>query len=333
MASFLSLLRKKFVIGTTTVDALTGTDQGEVLVGFGGPDTIDAAGGNDVVSGGGGDDFLVGGDGNDWIYGGGDNDTIYGDGVAAGSGFGDDFIDGGSGNDTIYATWQGIGNSGIGGPNRIDGGSGNDIIFGEQSADLLIGGTGDDTIVGYEGDDVIRGGTGNDDLTWGNALAPSGVGTLEGGDGNDILRGSFATPNMDGGNGDDTLILGRFNPGVPSVQPNLQGGAGFDTLNISIRPSFDLTGADAQNVGGIERIDLTGGAPTGQDLILNMASLLNLSNTTDTLRVDGDVGDRVTAQGAWFASSTQTIDGILYNQWISSSASLLVESDLSFSIA
>jgi hypothetical protein len=74
---------------------------------------------------------------------------------------------------------------------------------------------------------------------------------------------------------------------------------------------------------------MSGGNPTGQQLVLNMAALLGLSNTTDTLLVAGDAGDQVTAHGAWLAAPSQTIDGTLYNAWTAGSASLLVDTDIS----
>jgi Ca2+-binding RTX toxin-like protein len=161
-------------------------------------------------------------------------------------------------------------------------------------------------------------------------MAPVGLGTLEGGGGNDVLRGGLVNGNMSGGSGDDTLILGRFNPGpFDAPPPTVDGGIGFDTLNITARPSFDITGNDGQNLGGIEKIDMTGGAPVGQQLVLSMASLLGLSNTSDTLFVTGDASDHVSAQGTWLASSAQTIDGLVYNSWISGGATLLVQNDIS----
>jgi Ca2+-binding RTX toxin-like protein len=198
---------------------------------------------------------------------------------------------------------------------------------------VLRGGSGNDTIFGFEGSDRIEGGGGNDELIWGNTFAPVGLATLDGGSGNDVLRGGLVNGNMLGGSGDDTLILGRFSTGpVGAPPPTVDGGTGFDTLVMGPRPVLDLTGIDARNLGGIEKIDM-GEASPGQQLILDMAALLNLSASTDTLVVAGASGDQVTAEGAWLAGGTQTIDGILYNQWTAGSASLLVESDLSFSIA
>jgi hypothetical protein len=67
--------------------------------------------------------------------------------------------------------------------------------------------------------------------------------------------------------------------------------------------------------------------------VLDMAALLGLSFTTDGLFVTGDAGDSVTAEGAWLASGTQTVDGLVYNQWTLSNATLLIESDVAVSLA
>lgn len=353
MASLLSMLRSKLFGGTPGPDTLTGTDQADVLRGYGGPDSIDSRGGNDWIAGGSGDDRLIGGDGSDHISGGSGNDIIFGDQTdPVFSGGGDDWIwggagddtisgglgsntiDGGSGNDTIFATWENFAAAELGGPATINGGSGDDHIFGTYAADVLRGGSGNDTIFGFEGNDLIQGGAGDDELVWGNTMAPGGLGTLEGGSGNDVLRGGLVNGNMFGGTGDDTLILGRFNPGpFDAAPPVIDGGRGFDTLNIALRPSFDITGVDGQNLSGIEKIDMTGGAPSGQELVLSMASLLGLSNTTNTLLVAGDAADHITAQGVWLAGGGQTIDGIQFNQWTSGNATLLAQSDMSVSFA
>jgi hypothetical protein len=195
---------------------------------------------------------------------------------------------------------------------------------------VLNGGSGDDVIVGYEGNDRISGGSGNDDLTWGNALAPVGVGTLDGGGGNDILRGGFLTPNMYGGAGDDSLYLGRFNPGpAGGAPPVIDGGSGFDTLFVFQRPAFDLTGLDGRNLSGIEKIDATGGSPVGTEITLDAASVLRASAETESLFIAGDVTDRVTAHGAWVNTSTQEVDGVTYHAWALSGAAVLIDTDIS----
>jgi hypothetical protein len=74
---------------------------------------------------------------------------------------------------------------------------------------------------------------------------------------------------------------------------------------------------------------MTGGAPTGQQLVLSMASLLGLSNSTNALLVTGDAGDSVNAQGPWLAAPSQTIDGLVFNSWTAGDATLLAQNDIS----
>ncbi len=162
----------------------------------------------DVVDGGAGDDTIETGDEAAYAFGGAGDDVLRaGDGVAA--------LYGGAGADQL---------SSEGGPGvsaYLDGGSGDDTLAGGAGDDVLEGGehggepeAGDDLIEGGAGDDRIRGGFGAD--------------TLIGGDGNDVIdhRGHHleregvthhefawhvdgAADVLDGGAGDDTLIIGN----------------------------------------------------------------------------------------------------------------------------
>ena len=91
--------------------------------------------------------------------------------------------------------------------------------------DTLIGGTGDDTLDGGEDDDWLAGGEGSDLLIGGR-----GSDTLDGGEGSDTLYGAFpegddgAADFLNGGNGDDLLVLGAGDHG--------SGGAGADVFAL-----------------------------------------------------------------------------------------------------
>ena len=123
----------------------------------------------------------------------------------------------------------------------------------------------DNKITGNSSDNYLYGGSGNDVLI-GNA----GNDTLYGDDGRDILQG---------GAGNDTLIY--------SKDDVFDGGAGSDTLWFHDKfATLDLT--QAKNINNIEVIDLT--ADDSNFLILNAKSVLNLSNSTNTLRIDGNNG-------------------------------------------
>ncbi|WP_404406410.1 Ig-like domain-containing protein [Pelagibacterium halotolerans] len=132
---------------------------------------------------------------------------------------------------------------------------------------------GPNPLTGSDGDDVLIGGGGAD--------------TLLGLKGNDVLHVSDATfVLVDGGEGTDVLVL---------------DGADID---------LDFTGGlDAGNdVTGIEAIDITGsGANT---LALSLQDVLDLSDTTDTLKVFGDADDAVNAAGFVLdAEPSEPIDG------------------------
>jgi Ca2+-binding RTX toxin-like protein len=108
----------------------------------------------------------------------------------------------------------------------VEGGDGNDTITGSPGADFLSGRGGNDTILGLGGDDVLDG-AGN---------------------------GSCAHDDVDGGAGDDTLILegntsaeggsgdDRFSPGGGACTgpDTAAGGSGVDTADFSSASGYDI---------------------------------------------------------------------------------------------
>src|SRR5688572_33435337 len=128
--------------------------------------------------------------------------------------------------------------------------------------DTLTGGSGNDTIDGLDGDDWLRGFGGSDRL-WGGL----GADTLDGGAGKDRLNG---------GAGNDTIFW--------TTGDRVNGGAGTDTVRVA-SAELRLSEAFIQNV---ERIDLTG---AGNNFIFpdSPARVRELSSTSDTLKVDGNV--------------------------------------------
>lgn len=119
----------------------------------------------------------------------------------------------------------------------------------------------------------------------------------------DILTGDAAADVMVGGTGDNTLIgnggadvlYGGAGDDILSIGDNsffkLKGGNGTDTLKID-GFSLDLTGIANNKVQGIEKIDMTDGNTTNC-LTLNLSDVLNLSDSTNTLIIDGE-GDGTT---------------------------------------
>lgn len=135
---------------------------------------------------------------------------------------------------------------------------------GTSAAETLTGDGGANVIIGDQGDDVLIGGGGAD--------------ALRGGEGDDIL---------------DVTDLGFR---------RIDGGAGADTLRLAgAGLSLDLTAVGDQGLSGIEAIDLAG---AGAEATLDRLSLLNLSDTTNSLTVSGNTSARVTlADTGWSLSA------------------------------
>ncbi|MBV7407911.1 calcium-binding protein [Maritimibacter sp. DP1N21-5] len=224
-----------------------------------------------VVEGGAGTDAILGGDGALYGFGGaGDDILVGGDGTAA--------LFGGTGNDLLAAGE---------GAAFLDGGSGDDVVAGGSGDDVLSGGTHDAASADQQDDDRIAGGDGNDHLRGGY-----GADQLFGGAGDDVIdhlgrveedvawgTSRFdwhldgAADVLDGGVGDDTLIMGRedvatggegvdsfilyfdpmegagfaditdFVPGTDFLRVELNPGAGYVAPEVAVTPSDD--GADA----------------------------------------------------------------------------------------
>lgn len=68
-------------------------------------------------------------------------------------------------------------------------------------------------------------------------------------------------------------------------------------------------------ITGIETLDLTGSG--NNTLNLALADLLDMSNSTNQLFVNGNAGDKVNVVGAgWSNAGTSTVNGILYTHYV-----------------
>lgn len=130
---------------------------------------------------------------------------------------------------------------------------------GSNAADSLAGSSAAESFVAGQGDDLMMGGGGAD--------------VFYGGAGNDIaVLADLGFRRIDGGSGNDVVRL---------------DGAGF---------FFNLS--DYRNrIEGIETIDLTGSGNNA--LMLAAMDVLNLSNTTNTLHVEGNFGDSIQVDSGW----------------------------------
>jgi hypothetical protein len=135
--------------------------------------------------------------------------------------------------------------------------------LGTDAADSITGTTAAETFVTDLGDDVVRGGGGADVIR-------------TGADDDIIFVADTTFAVVDGGSGNDLLRL----------------AGGGETL--------DLTSLSSE-IAGIERINLTGSGDN--TLELRARDLLNLSDSSNQLRVLGNAGDMVDLVGGWNAGA------------------------------
>jgi len=155
-----------------------------------------------------------------------------------------------------------------------------------------------------------------------------GANTIESGAGNDRVTGTAGADVIRLGDGDDTFV---FNNTV-NAPVNLDGGAGTDRILVNgTGLHIDFSGLNWQagttnGVRNIEMIEL--GAEGANQLTVRAQDVLNLSSTTDVLRVLGNSNDQVNASGFATTGATQTVDGhtyVLYTHAAAPGAQLLVE--------
>ena len=173
------------------------------------------------------------------------------------------------------------------------------VVFGQDFRNEVdfTGTAGNDDLAGTAAAEILIGGLGND--------------TLDGAGGVDVLRGAA---------GNDTLVF-------DGLDRLVDGGLGTDSLLFSgSGQSLDLTGISNLRYTGIEVIDLTGSG--NNDLTLALGDLLDLSDSTNTLRVDGDTLDTVTAGSGWTPGADQVLGLQTYHTYTQGAATLLVDTDV-----
>lgn len=148
------------------------------------------------------------------------------------------------------------------------------IAFG-VTIENAIGGSGADKLTGNAVKNVLTGNGGND--------------TLAGGAGNDNLNGGTGADRLLGGSGNDILVW-------QSSDKKVDGGTGSaDVLKVT-SSTLNLVGITNQAlITNIETIDMNGGG--NNKLTLAKNDVLDISSTTNTLKILGDAGDIVDLTG------------------------------------
>jgi hypothetical protein len=272
---------------------------GLILTGNAGANTLTGTAVADMLVGNAGNDSLIGGDGNDTVNGGAGKDTQQG-------GVGDDLF-------LINLTTD------FAAGEVINGGVGADTLRYTGGAATL---TLSNLVTGIE-EVQIANAAGDASGTTAinvNAAAVGNALTLSGNSGNNVLTGTGFADTIDGGGGNDTLV---WDP----LDVSVQGGEGTDTLRVNgAGVHLDLTTLPAGLITDVEVINLTG---SGNNMLtLTPTEVLALSSTTDTLRVDGNSGDAVSAGLGWTQLANVSIAGQTYAQYTKDGATLQVDTDI-----
>ncbi|MAW85556.1 MAG: hypothetical protein CMJ42_03390 [Phyllobacteriaceae bacterium] len=226
------------------------------------------SGGNDIIYAGGGNDTIHGNEGNDTIDAGADDDFIVG-------GAGDDTIIGGAGNDTVSfaGSFSGVTLTLNGATDATATGDGTDIIntveniIGSAHADTLSGDGLNNTIEGGGGNDMLNGAGGSQDivsyesagsgvsvdlrLTTAQDTLGAGVDTIMNFEGiigsghDDTLIGNNASNRIEGGDGDDIILVGST--GTVTGSDQFFGGEGSDIIGFG----FGAEGVSVPTAGHV----------------------------------------------------------------------------------
>ncbi|MEQ1815185.1 MAG: hypothetical protein ABL861_01700 [Nitrosomonas sp.] len=185
-------------------------------------------------------------------------------------------------------------------PNGFSSGS-SYIIFGRSDF-----GSGLPEILGTPGDDILKGTSADE--------------RFEAGDGNDKLIGRGGADSFEGGAGNDKIQVADLSFG------SVDGGAGIDVLHLA-GTGLNLNLADSgDRISDIEIISLYSQGASNT-LTLTAADLRDLSNTTNTLKVNGNAGGHIIVEDSGWIDGGPRGSGY-YHVYTQDDAVLLVGQNL-----
>ncbi len=174
----------------------------------------------------------------------------------------------------------------VSGAGDVNGDGFDDLIVGAYIADPNGNGSGSSYIIFgrsdfTDGNGVDFPGTPGDDVFTGTKAAER----FEGGEGNDRMIGRGGADSFDGGAGNDYIRISDAN------FQSVEGGSGTDILGLA-GSNFNLDLSSViDKIHGIETISLYGVGDNS--LTLTAQDVIDLSDSTDTLKIKGNAGDSV----------------------------------------
>ncbi len=207
----------------------------------------------------------------------------------------------------------------VSGAGDVNGDGFDDLIIGAPFADAagnLKSEAGESYVIfggnSFTGSVTHLGTTASETLT-----GTSAVNRMVGGRGNDTLSGEGGADILIGGQGNDLLRVNDF------FFSRIDGGTGNDTLALNVSGlTLDLTTRRDNRILGIETIDITGIG--NNTLALNQLEVLNISDSSNTLNVRGNAGDRVVFEAGWSQGANQTIGADTFQVFTKGRATLRV---------
>jgi len=193
----------------------------------------------------------------------------------------------------------------------------------------------DAQVRGHESSTIVINGAerGSIDMGEGDDSVVVNAATASGG-----LDATLETFNISTDGGNDTISLvdladtnyiinaGEYQDGTELLNDPLAVTDPGDLDTLEVDGDIDL-GAGNLTLSNFEVLDITG---TGDNTVtLLAADVISMTDSNDTLVIEGNAGDSVTSSEAWTANATQVYNGITYNAFDNGGGTtLLVNTDV-----